>query len=151
MVKVIGVPVQVTPPAVNTGVTTKVPVNGALVVLVAVKPGIFPVPLAGQPMAGLLFVQLNTVPGIVPVKLTGAVTTVLHTAWLATGATFGTGLTVILKVMLAPVHVVPPNVKVGVTTIVPVIGAPLVFVVTKFRLPIPDAPRPMAVLLFVQL
>ncbi len=34
---------------------------------------------------------------------------------------------------------------------VPVNGAPVVLVAVKFRLPVPLAPRPMAVLLFVQL
>ena len=33
----------------------------------------------------------------------------------------------------------------------PVIGAPVVLVAVKFRLPVPLAPNPMAVLLFVQL
>ncbi len=35
--------------------------------------------------------------------------------------------------------------------IVPVIGAPVVLVAVKFRLPVPLAPRPMAVLVLVQL
>jgi len=54
MVKVTGPPPQ--PDAV--GVTVMVAVIGALVVLVAVKAGILPVPLAARPIAGLLFVQL---------------------------------------------------------------------------------------------
>ena len=40
------------------GVTVMVPVVGALVVLVAVKEAIFPLPLAAKPIVVLLFVQL---------------------------------------------------------------------------------------------
>ena len=36
--------------------------------LVAVKEGIFPVPLAGKPMTGLLLVQAYVVPGTGPEK-----------------------------------------------------------------------------------
>lgn len=39
----------------------------------------------------------------------------------------------------------------GVTVIVPVIGPPVVLVAVKFRLPVPLAASPMAVLLLVQL
>jgi hypothetical protein len=54
MVKEAGVPEQ--PLAV--GVTVIVPVIAAFVVLVVLKAAIFPVPLAGNPIAVLLFVQL---------------------------------------------------------------------------------------------
>ena len=56
-----------------------------------------------------------------------------------------------VNVMGEPVQVTPPLVKVGVTVIVPVIGMAAVLVAVKFRLPVPAAPRPMAVLLLVQL
>ena len=61
MVKVIGVPLQVTPPLVKAGVTVMVAVTGAVVALVAVKLAILPVPLAARPMDGVLLVQLYTV------------------------------------------------------------------------------------------
>ena len=57
MVKVRGVPVQVTPALVNTGVTVIVELIGAVVVLVGVKLRL-PVPLTANPMAALLLVQL---------------------------------------------------------------------------------------------
>ena len=58
MVKVIAVPVQVTPLLVKLGVTVIVAVTGAVPVLVAVKEGILPTPDAASPIDGLLFVQL---------------------------------------------------------------------------------------------
>ena len=50
-----------------------------------------------------------------------------------------------------PLQVVPPLVYVGVTVIVPVIGADVALVAVKNKLPEPLAPSPMAVLLLVQL
>lgn len=58
IVYVTGLPVQVTPPVVYTGVTVMVATTGILVTLVAVKAAILPVPLAARPMEGVLFVQL---------------------------------------------------------------------------------------------
>ena len=55
IVKLRGVPAQ---PKADEGVTVMVAVTGAAVVLVAVKDGIFPVPLAARPIDVLLFVQL---------------------------------------------------------------------------------------------
>ena len=57
MVKLTGVPLQLTL-LVYTGVTVIVAVTGALLVLVAVKLAILPVPLAARPMDGSLLVQL---------------------------------------------------------------------------------------------
>ena len=75
MVKLTGVPAQ---PEGDKGVTVMVAVIGAAVPLVAVKPGILPVPDAANPIAVLLLVQLYTVPAMVPVKMTGAVPDPLH-------------------------------------------------------------------------
>ena len=58
MVNVCAVPVQVTPPNVEDGVTVMVEIIGAVVVLVVVKEAMLPVPLAAKPVAVLLFVQL---------------------------------------------------------------------------------------------
>ena len=51
------------------GVTVIVAVIGEVVALVAVNEGIFPVPLAGRPIAVLLLVQVNVVPLTDPDKL----------------------------------------------------------------------------------
>lgn len=59
-------------------VTVMVAVTGALVVLVAVKLGILPVPLAAKPMLGVLFVQVNTVPATGLVNVTAVVAAPLH-------------------------------------------------------------------------
>lgn len=61
------------------GVTVIVETIGALVVLIAVKLAISPIPLAARPIDVVLFVQLNTVPGTAPVKLTAVVEELLHT------------------------------------------------------------------------
>ena len=65
MVYVLTDPVH--PPEV--AVTLIVAVIGLVVVLVAVKAGVFPAPLAPKPMAVLLFVQLKVAPAGVVVKL----------------------------------------------------------------------------------
>src|SRR5688572_13068799 len=73
IVKLIGVPTQLTPPLVYVGVTVIVATTGALVKLTATKLGILPVPLAANPIDGRLLVQLYTmVPPVVGLlKLTG--------------------------------------------------------------------------------
>ena len=58
MVKVFDAPGQLTPPLVYVGVTVIVAVTGALVVLVAVKLGILPVPAAASPIDVVLLVQV---------------------------------------------------------------------------------------------
>ena len=42
----------------DSGITVMVAVTGKVVLLMAVKAGILPVPYAGNPIIGLLFVQL---------------------------------------------------------------------------------------------
>lgn len=77
-----------------------VPVNGALVVLVAVKFRL-PVPLAPRPMAVLVLVQLYTVPATGPVKVCVTVAPA-HTTWLTGGFTTGIGFTVMVNVIGVP-------------------------------------------------
>lgn len=108
MVKLIVGPVQVTPPAVNVGVTVTVATTGALVALMAVKLAILPVPAAARPMDGVLLVQLNTVPATGPVKVTATVADPLQTAWLAAWFTVGVGFTVMVKLTGLPVQLTPP-------------------------------------------
>ena len=130
------------------GETVIVATTGALVVLIAVNEGIFPVPLAARPIDVLLFVQLKTVPLTAPLKLTALLAAPLHKAWLAGCITSGVGLTVIVKFCEAPGH---PFAN-GETVIVAVTGALVKFVaVNAGILPLPLAARPMEVLLLVQL
>ena len=58
MVKVDGVPGQLIPPLVNTGVIVMVATCGVLPVLMAANDGIVLVPLAPRPMDVLLLIQL---------------------------------------------------------------------------------------------
>ena len=58
MVNVIGVPVQLTPPLVITGVTVIVAVTGTDVLFIAINEAMFPLPLAANPIEGVLFIQL---------------------------------------------------------------------------------------------
>ena len=150
MVKVIGVPVHVSPPLVNVGVTVTVPAIGAVVVLVDTKL-ILPVPAAGNPMAVLLFVQLYTVAATGPVKL--AVTVVpAHVVWLATAFTDGVGFTVIVNILAVPVQVTPPLLYTGVTVMVAVcIVVPVLVAIKLAILPVPAAANPIVVLVLVQL
>jgi hypothetical protein len=70
-------PLQSTPPFENTGVTVIVPVIGFVVLFVAVKPGILPLPFVASPIAALLFVQVNV--EAVPLKFTSVVDVPLQT------------------------------------------------------------------------
>lgn len=94
MVNVWGTPVQ--PSAV--GVTVMVATCVVVPLLVAVKDGILPVPLAARPIVVFVFVQENTVPATGPLKSTGSVAALLHRDWLAGSTTEGVGLTVMEKV-----------------------------------------------------
>jgi hypothetical protein len=153
-VYVFGVPTQLTPPLVNVGVTVIVAVTGAVVVFVAVKLGIFPVPDATSPMLVVLFVQLYTIvpPVVGLVNVTAVLGLLLQSTWLATAVTVAVGFTVYVYVRGVPTQLTPPLVNVGVTVIVAVTGAVVVFVAVKLgMLPVPDAPSPILVVLFVQL
>ena len=58
MVKLFVGPLQPTKPFVKVGVTAIVAIIGAELVLLAVKEGMFPVPLAARPIVGWLLVQV---------------------------------------------------------------------------------------------
>jgi hypothetical protein len=119
---------------------------------VAVNDGISPVPLAPKPILVLLFVQLYTVPATAPLKFTAVVGDPLHTVWLLTAFTVGVGLTVIVNVVEAPVQVTPLLVYVRVTVIVATTATKPEFVAVNDGIsPVPLAPKPILVLLFVQL
>lgn len=73
----------------------------------------------------------------------------LHKTWPATGFTTGVGFTVIVNVVGVPTQ---PLTSVRVTVIVATNGPLLALVVTNGAIsPVPDAGRPMAGLLLVQL
>lgn len=109
MVKLRGVPTQLTPALVYVGVTVIVAVTGALVILDPVNEGISPVPLATRPIDISLLVQLYAmVPPVVGlVKMIVAVAVLLHITWLATGFTVAVGLTVTSTVNAVPAQVTP--------------------------------------------
>jgi hypothetical protein len=152
IVNVVDGPAQLMPPLVNTGVTVIVAVTAVLPVLIAVNDGIVLVPLAPSPMDRLLLVQLYTVPATGPAIVTAVVFDPAHTVWLAIVVTDGVGFTVIVNVIGVPVQVVAPLVNVGVTVIVAVCTTAVALVAVKLAiLPVPDAARPIVVLLLVQL
>jgi hypothetical protein len=125
-----------------------VAVTGAPVGLTVIKAGIFPMPKAPNPIVVLLLVQVYTVPATGPLRVTGAVVAPAQSVWLAMAFTDGVGFTVMVKLTGRP----PQPVEVGVTVMVALIGAVVVLVAVKAGiLPVPEAPRPMAVLLLVQL
>ena len=85
---------------------------------------------------------------MLPVKFTAVVKAPLHTGWSAGLSTVGVGLTVMVNDTAVPGQ----PLAVGVTSTVPVIAAFVEFVaVNEAIFPVPLAPRPIAVLLFVQL
>jgi hypothetical protein len=107
MVNNTGDPVQVTPPLVKFGVTVIVAITGEEVVFTAVKGRMFPVPLPPSPIDGVVLVQVKTVPDTVPLKVIVPNELPLHTTWLATAPTVGTGFTTTVAVMGVPVQVTP--------------------------------------------
>ena len=87
-------------------------------------------------------------PVTAPVKFTGEVAALLHTTWLTGATTSGVGLTVTVKVCIAPVQLFAE----GVTVIIPVVGALVILVAVKEAIfPAPVVVRPIPGLLFVQL
>lgn len=116
--------------------------------LIATNAGILPVPLAPKPIVVLLFVQVNTVPVTAPVKFIGAVVFPVHTVTLAGCVTVGVGLTVIVKLTAVPAQPAAD----GVTVMVAVCTVPVALVAMKLAmLPVPEAAKPILVLLLVQL
>jgi hypothetical protein len=154
IVKLRGVPLQVTPPLVYAGVTVIVAVTGEVPVLTAVNEAMSPFPLANNPIEGVLFVQLYTIvpPVAVDPKDTAVVASPLHSTWLDTAFTVAVGLTVIVKLVGGPVQDTPPLVKVGVTVIVAITGdVPVLTAANALILPVPLAATPIVTLSFVQL
>ena len=152
IVKVREAPIQVIEPFSKNGVTMIVAITGAVPLFMAVKGVMFPVPLAPRPMLVVLFVHVYVLvpPVFTVLKVTESIEP-LHTTWLAGGFICPLGLTVMVKVFVGPVQVIPPKAKAGVTTIVAINGKLLVFTATKEGIfPVPFAARPMVEALFVQ-
>lgn len=136
MLKLCGAPSQ--PRA--EGVATMLAVPG----VAAAGKLILPLPLAARPIAGLLFVQVTSAL-LLALKFT-ATGASGQTVWSFTGDKIGRGLTVMANFSVVPTQV-PCT---GVTIMLAVCGALLVMAV-KLSAALPIAPRPMAVLSFIQL
>ena len=117
------------------GVTVIVAVIGDVVLLIAVKAAIFPLPFAARPIAVLLFVQ-SKVPATGPEKLTAVVDELLQTVWLLMEFTVGIGLTVIVILPLAVSFVRHVALDVNITdTTLPFARVELVNVLLELALP----------------
>ena len=84
IVNVLDVPVQLTEPLVNVGVTVMVATTGAVPAFIAVNEGIVvtsPPLFAARPMEGVSFVQVYVTvpPERIVLKVTKAVAVLLHT------------------------------------------------------------------------
>ena len=120
--------------------------------LVAVKLGMLPLPLPPKPIAVLLFDQLYVVPVTAPLKLTRLLEAPEQSVWFDGAFTVGVGFTVIVKFCGVPAQVAPALVYDGVTVMVAVIGVVPALVTVKLgMLPLPLAPKPIAVFVFDQL
>ena len=118
--------------------------------LVAVKEGMFPLPDPPSPIDVKSLVQSMLV-APADTKFTAAVGALLQTVWFEIGLSTGVGLTVMLNVSTGPEQATPLCVNVGVTVMVAVIGTEEVFVpVNEGTSPLPEAPKPIAVLEFIQ-
>ncbi|HUC20839.1 MAG TPA: hypothetical protein VMR98_05090 [Candidatus Polarisedimenticolaceae bacterium] len=137
-------PEQFSPPLLASAFTVIVATIGEPVLLIAVKAGTLPVPPAARPMLVLLFVQVNNVPGTGPLIVVAALVAPLQTVWLARALIDGVGLTVIVNDTDGPVHVVPPVVKLPVTTIVATTAAvPVLVAMNDGILPAPTEASPI--------
>jgi hypothetical protein len=153
IVNINGVPMQLTTPLVNIGVTVIVATFGALVVLIAVNVAMLPLPLAAIPIEASLFVQLYVIvpPVALLLKLMAAVDEPLHKTWLPTIFTVMAGCTVIVNVVAVPIQLTPLLVYVGVTVILATNGAvPLLVAVKAGIFPVPLAGSPMEGSVFTQ-
>jgi hypothetical protein len=149
MVNVLDGPGQSVDPKLNVGVTVMVADIGAVPGFRATNDRL-PVPFAPNPIAVLLLVHAyDVVPTVLFVVNVTAALAPLQNVWLAGWFTWPVGLTVIVNVLAGPGQFVPPLLYVGVTTMVPVIGAVPGLVPVNEIFPVPIAGSPMAVLLFV--
>ena len=146
------VPIQITDPFSNWGVTLIVANTGVLPLFIAVNEGISPVPPEPRPILVLSLVQVYVVtPEVLLVVKVTDVNEPLHTTWLPGGFISPEGFTVIVKVCDGPIHETPPLMNNGVTTIVDITGeVPVLMAMNEDMSPVPLAARPMLVVLLVQ-
>ena len=144
-------PVHVVPALVNDGVMTMVPEIGAFVLFVPLKGRIFPLPDTPRLMAELELVHAKEVPATGPLKVTALVLALLQTTWSEGFVNEGIGLTVMIKDCGVPTQATPALRYEGAAVIVPDIGPFVVLVDAKEgTVVLPEAPRLIAALLFVQ-
>jgi hypothetical protein len=133
----------------NVGSTSTVLVIAEAIVLVAVKEGVLPVPLADpKPTAVLLFVHAYVDPDGVDEKAEVATVAPLHGVRLVSVPNVGVGFMVIVNVFAAPGQ--PFNV--GVTDTVPTMSTFVAFAGAVYAVmsPVPLAANPTLVLVFAQ-
>ena len=128
-----------------------VPLMGAVPLLVATKGGIFPLPETPSPMLLFVFVQVKVVPAWFAPKLSAVLLFPAHKICGVKAFATGVGKTVMSTVSGTPGQATPPLEKAGVTTIFALMGPLVALVEAKDMLPVPLAPKPIVVLLFVQL
>ena len=124
-----------------------VPVIGPLEVLVAVKEGIFPVPLAPKPIAVLLLTQVKVVPGTVEFRLKAGTVFPSHGAIFEIAFTLGFGKTTI-RMLVSFVHRAAELNTLAVT-LATRLSVVVLLAVNAIVAPEPLAGSPMAVLSFV--
>ena len=141
IVYVLGVPGQL----FTVGVTVIVALIDEDIVLVALKPVISPVPEAAKPIAVLLFVQAKVPPVGVLANVVVETKAPLQTTILDGTVTVEVGFTVIVYVLGVPGQLF----TVGITVIVALIDeVPVLVALKPAMFPVPEAPKPIAVLLF---
>jgi len=144
-------PAQAWPFVVRDGVALMVPLSGAVPLFVATNGAIFPLPETPSPMLLFVFVQVKVVPTWLAPKLIAVLLFPAHKIWGVKAFATGVGSTVIEIVSGIPGQATPPLLKAGVTTMLALIGPLVALVEAKEIFPVPLAPKPIAVLLFVQL
>lgn len=138
----------------NIGVILIVAVTGAVPEFIAVNEGISPFPEATKPIDVLLFVQEYVLvpPEFEEPKTMEATVFPLQTSILVGLVTFAFGLTVIVKVFVEPMQLIPPLLYVGVTVIIAITGEfPLLMAKKELIAPLPDAAKPIEGVSLVQL
>ena len=138
IVKVLGVPRQ----PFAFGVTVMFAIIGDITILVVVKLGMFPLPVAAKPIEVLSFVQSKVVPATLPEKGIGPLAAPLHLTRLVIVFTVGVGFTVMVNVLDEPEQLFAD----GVTVIVAIIGVVPVFIAVKKGIELlPEAAIPIVV------
>jgi fumarate reductase subunit D len=138
IVKVLGIPRQ----PFACGVTLMFAIIGDVPILVVVKLGMFPLPVAAKPIEVLSFAQSKVVPVTLPVNAIMPLAMPLHFTILAIEFTVGIGFTVMVNVLDEPGQLLAD----GVTVIVAVTGVVPAFSPVKEGIELlPEAAIPIVV------